>query len=670
MSPVQFFSGTALNALAWSLFALIPLGIVLLYFLKLRRQPLEVPSTYLWSRTIEDLHVNSLWQRLRQSLLLFLQLLLLLLLLLACFRPSWRGSQLIGDRFVFLVDTSASMTATDAQPTRLDEAKRQVETLIDQMQSGDVAMIVSFSDTPRVEQPFTDNRRLLQRQLKLIQPTHRTSNLLGALQVAAGLANPGRSGERNSNDIAVADALPATAYIFSDGRVPRISKFTLGNLDPVYVPIGSDQCHNIGIVAFSAQRNPEKPDRLQVFGRLQHFDEDASDDNDGADDEGSSRVEVALYLDGDLIDASQVDVPHSGFGGLKFDLQDLNQGTLMLSIEDADDFQVDNLAYTAINLPLPAKVLLVTPGNEALLMALGTTQAIGLADTVIAEPDLLQTGVYRKNAAGGKYDLIIYDQCAPDEMPQANTLFIGRAPPVGWQVEEAQAVPQIIDTDHAHPLMQFVEMGNVTIAEATPLKPPAGSTVLADSDVGPIFAIGPRAGYEDAVMGFSIVDIAAGEVNTDWHIRLSFPLFVANALRYLGGGSTQTVGRTLKPGTPVPIRSETAVSALDVENPRGDRVRVTRDGLGRYTFSETDQIGVYNVYAEDSDDASKQFSVNLFDANESNINPAVQLDIGYAAVQGQATWEPTRRDGWKYLLFAALGVLLAEWYIFNRRVYL
>ena len=52
-------------------------------FLKLKRQPLEVPSTYLWKRSIEDMHVNSLWQRLRQNLLLFLQLLLIALAMLA-----------------------------------------------------------------------------------------------------------------------------------------------------------------------------------------------------------------------------------------------------------------------------------------------------------------------------------------------------------------------------------------------------------------------------------------------------------------------------------------------------------------------------------------------------------------------------------------------------------
>ena len=59
---------------------------------------------------------------------------------------------LTGNRFIFLVDNSASMQATDVQPSRLDEAKRRAGELIDQMSSGDVAMIISFSDTARVEQ--------------------------------------------------------------------------------------------------------------------------------------------------------------------------------------------------------------------------------------------------------------------------------------------------------------------------------------------------------------------------------------------------------------------------------------------------------------------------------------------------------------------------------------
>ena len=47
----------------WLIMAAVPPLIIMLYFLKLRRMPVEVPSTYLWKRTIEDLHVNSIWQR-------------------------------------------------------------------------------------------------------------------------------------------------------------------------------------------------------------------------------------------------------------------------------------------------------------------------------------------------------------------------------------------------------------------------------------------------------------------------------------------------------------------------------------------------------------------------------------------------------------------------------
>ena len=80
--PWDIFS-SMLSGWQWALLLTVPPAIVALYFLKLRRESLEVPSTFLWQRAVEDLHVNSLWQQLRQNLLLFLQLLLLALLILA-----------------------------------------------------------------------------------------------------------------------------------------------------------------------------------------------------------------------------------------------------------------------------------------------------------------------------------------------------------------------------------------------------------------------------------------------------------------------------------------------------------------------------------------------------------------------------------------------------------
>ncbi|MFT7644210.1 MAG: hypothetical protein ACI9G1_005976, partial [Pirellulaceae bacterium] len=234
MTPIRFFLDSfTLNALCWTVLIAIPFGIILLYFLKLRRAPLEVPSTYLWSRTIEDLHVNSLWQRLRQSLLLFLQLLLLLLIIIACLFPWLQGTELKGGRLIFLVDVSASMAATDTRSSisRLDAAKVEIAKLIDKMESGHTAMIISFADQARVEQSFTDSRSRLRMKLNQVKLTNRTTNLDEALRTAAGLANPGSSGESS------AEARAATMYIFSDGGFAA-TEFSLGTLTPEYKPMG------------------------------------------------------------------------------------------------------------------------------------------------------------------------------------------------------------------------------------------------------------------------------------------------------------------------------------------------------------------------------------------------------------------------------------------------
>src|SRR6267143_704713 len=88
--PIEL--NTRLGVAAWSALAGVPVGIIALYFLKLRRRPVRVPSTLLWRRSLEDLHVNSLFQRLRRNLLLFLQLLAVLLAMLALLVPRVQGT--------------------------------------------------------------------------------------------------------------------------------------------------------------------------------------------------------------------------------------------------------------------------------------------------------------------------------------------------------------------------------------------------------------------------------------------------------------------------------------------------------------------------------------------------------------------------------------------------
>ncbi|MEX0677312.1 MAG: BatA and WFA domain-containing protein [Pirellulales bacterium] len=642
----------------WALLAAVPPAIVLLYFLKLKRTPLEVPSTYLWHKSIEDLHVNSIWQRLRTSLLLILQLLLVTVVMVALVRPGWSGSRLVGNRYVFLIDNSASMSATDTKPSRLAEAKRRAAELIEQMASGDVAMIVSFSDAARVEQVFTDNRRELLDELEAIRPTNRLTLLGEALRVAAGLANSERSAQ--SGRRRETEGLPATLYLFSDGRFPDVENFRLGNLKPIFVPIGTTEPANVGITAFSTRRREDRKDHVQAFGRLENF--------------GPKKLtaEVELYHNDSLLDASTVELEPNASGGVVFELGELPTGVLKLRTRSGGALAVDDEAWAAVEPPKRGRVLLVTPGNDALEMALATDSAALLAEVNVAGPDVLESKEYQEKAAGGHYALVIYDQCQPREMPQANTLFIGRLPPQSSWAAAADSKaegPQIIDVETTHPLMQLIDMSNVRFAEATMLKPPEGSTVLVSTEAGPLLAIAPRGSFEDAVLGAEIVGVEGDQkryANTDWPLRVSFPVFILNALGYLSGSAAGAIP-SVQPGHSVALRAFGSSGTLAVRTPGGKSITLSPEHGAALPFGGTDELGIYVV--DEVGEPPRRFAVNLFDSAESNIPPRSAVQIGFDVVTGQAVWEGGRFELWKPLLAAVLGILCLEWYIYNRRVY-
>jgi hypothetical protein len=644
----------------WLALALIPPAIVLLYFLKLKRQPVEVPSTYLWSRTIEDLHVNSLWQRLRQSLLLFLQILLIILLMIALTRPGWRGTRLSGNRFIFLIDNSASMGANEGAGTRLEAAKQQTLQFIDQMESGDVAMIIAFSDTAQVLQNYTESRRLLRRQVEEIKLTSRRTDLREALRAASGLANPGYT--RLEADQAVDESLPATLYIFSDGGFSAVPDFSLGRLEPIFMPTGTPGTDNVAVVAFSTDRNPEKPNRLQAFARLVNY---------GA---ASVTTYVELYVDENPPDVTELTIPAGGSQRAVFDLPAMEAGWLRLVVDHNDALPLDNEAYAAVNRTRRARVLYVSEGNEPLQVALTTEQAREIADVTIAAPSTLEQESHQAQAEAGFYDLIIYEDCVPVRMPRSNTLFIGRVPPGDdWQAAAGEGPPQVIDVDRVHPLTQLVEMDYVKTAKGMALEPPPGSTVLMDAVTGALAAVGPRGGFEDMVLGFSFFEPSeSGQLlpNTNWPLRSSFPVFVLNALRYLGGVRSGLAAGSTAPGSAVTLRAPTDVQQLVVVDPRGERHELRRGSQATFVFTRTEALGLYQVREDQRPEVAQRFVVNLFDERESDLQPSSSLDLGHEKITGSAALAPTRREFWKWFLLLGIGLLVFEWYVYNRRVYL
>ena len=242
-------------------------------------------------------------------------------------------------------------------------------------------------------------------------------------------------------------------------------------------------------------------------------------------------------------------------------------------------------------------------------------------------------------------------------------------------------VPRIIDWQRGHPLLRLVELGDVLIVEALIVSPPAGGRVLIDSTNGPLMATAPRNRFEDVVIGFEIVGTnEAGQriFNTNWPQRHSFPTFWLNVLEHFAGDPESQ--QVYRPGELVEVQLPNSGGSSEVVSPDGTSYRAEVDTAGRLAFQETERPGVYQVRQDGI--IVKQFAVNLFDRQESDVALRTQatddsglpivssITIGYVEVAAESSNSDVRKELWKPLLVLALVVLVVEWYIYNRRVYL
>jgi von Willebrand factor type A domain/Aerotolerance regulator N-terminal len=383
-----------------TLLAIPPL--VLLYFLQLRRTESPISSTILWKKSVQDLQVNSPFQKLRRNLLLLLQLLILAALLFSLARPvSFQKAQ-PGSRTIILIDRSGSMNANDGAPegasarTRLDEAKRQARELVDAMPSGGRAALIAFDTAAQTLVPFSANRQQLKNAIDSIMPTDRSTRLKLAYQLADAAMNIDPSQLNNADQL-------SEVFVYSDGRVLDAEELSLRGAVR-YVKLGRDSTKNIAIVSLSARRNYDRPTEVQVFARLANFgpepvdtqvqlaispvdaaDADTRDVFEGRQVQGATRLLPVRWNDEQrkkyLDDGGQL-----GRDSVEFNLE-LTTGAIIQLTQlnaEGDAMTSDDVARVVVPPPKRLAVAMVGEGNFFLEKVI---DSLGLEKPTFLTPD-------------------------------------------------------------------------------------------------------------------------------------------------------------------------------------------------------------------------------------------------------------------------------------------
>ncbi len=604
----------------WNLLWFLPIGgaILALYILRLRRSRVEVPAVMLWTQVVQDFQANVPWQRLRKHWLLLVQLLAALLLVLGVAQPYTRAWMYSGEAHVLVLDGSASMLATDTSPNRFEQARRLAREYIQKMPPGDQAAVVLAGARPRVLCGLTHNRSELLRTLRNARPAQTGSSMAEALALASAIVAP--------------FAAP-TIEVFTDGGFPEPKDVDTGRAHLQYHTVGT-RADNVGIVAMDLREERDAPGRFDLFVALRH------------NSDRERRYTVELWRNDNLADAQEVQIPAKSEVPLLF--RQLVPGeqpeTLRVQVDVRDALECDNSAYAILHPVRALKVLLVTRGNLFLETALNLDPRVRVEKTASLPED-----------ASGRYDVVVYDNRAPASPPEGNAILIGTVPE-WFPVVPLPAVGNslVVDWQHTHPVMRYVDMAAVRLSKVTPVLPKPGAETLAEVSEGAVIVSVQRADRRWMLVTF---DVTA----SDLPLRVAFPVMMLNSLRWLTAPLESGERGLIAAGglAVIPVPGEREKVRLRLPDGKTAELSV-QDGTA--PFEETLQTGVYRC-----EETGYQFAVNLLQREETDLQ-VNEYGSQLQAVSSRETRKVlARREWWQWLAGILLGVLILEWLMYHRR---
>ncbi len=599
-------------------FALTIPVVVLFYLLKRKRKLRLVSSTLLWQRFLAESQANAPFQKLRRSLLLFLQLLLLLLAVLALARP-YLAKQLSGGALqVLVLDASASMQSTDVTPSRFAAAQEAALKLVNGLKDSDQMVVVAAGARTAVIQSPTSKKAELRRAIRSIEVSDAPTRLLEALRLAETLVKDHPSSE---------------IHLVSDGAVSDLGDFGEADLNLNYQQIGQSG-NNVGLVSMDVRPNPDDATTRAIFASAVNYST-----ND-------FRFTAELRLDGQMIEARPLAIKGGDSVPLAFIARQTKDGVFSLKLGAEDDLAVDNEAHIISLLPTPANVLLYSSGNAFLRKALLATGAVELQTTADTDAD------------AGNRDIIILDNLTPQKWPEGNVMAINTVHTDWFTDWDSIQAPAVVDWKSSHPLLRFVSFDDVEIAEAFAVRSPFWGESLVESSQSPLLIAGEQSGQRRLWIGFDTL-------RSTWPLRVSFPMFIANAVQWLNPLASSGQDLTVQTGAPVRVGFESPDNSVLVTRPDGTSDRVAwNPSMKSFVYGNTAVQGVYTV-GEGAHQV--RFAANLMDKAESDSLPRAALTFAGGRQVKASLDSRADLEIWRWIAAAALAVLMFEWWYYHKR---
>lgn len=643
--------------LIWAV--LIPL-LLLLWFLKIRRQSMTVGSTLLWKKALEDERVRSPFQRLIRNLLMLCQLLALVFLILALLRPE-SGSLADSSRLnVFLVDRSASMnTVEEDGRNRFEHAREKLLEKLEDIE-GERGVLISFGASAEALTPVTTDLSLLDRAANRLSVGVGETGFVEALELGLSFVRQDEvipavpAGSEDSGAELLSNQADARIIVITDGAVPE------WNGDDIEVPviheIVGESSSNVGITAFAARREFSEDGDLKVLLEVRNTGDEAL--------AGS----LELIGDGELLEEAATRTLEGGerwiqtFATRSGDIRNLEAHW---KAESGDALAEDDRAWLSLKKSRPLRVLLV--GEENLILI----NAVSVVENVQAES--LPFEDIDPDTLSRDHDVVIWNRQVPAELPRGVGHLVFDAIPTPYWNEVPSVVeqPPLVRWASDDPVLRFSSMAPLDgrILNTRPLPPGKGTRALVEVREGALISRFASEGVRGIVVSFDILE-------SGWPLSPSFPLFFTAALRDLGRQSSG-INSGVRSGDLVEARPGGQNAELFHVDPAGIIQSRPLDKDGRLQWRASDQLGVHRFQTErtqiSADSVPEGFyslevPVNLLSLAESRIEPRPGASLGTAATGSEGfSWGEARREYWPWLLAFGLLALLLEWIVYHRR---